>query len=87
MPSKAFYTPIESFALVEKCTMLGCFARNVFTCYSVTCRSASLSILLPSTTNGNFSGSFGAPWLMNSSFHVSKFWKLCVLLHWLPLHW
>jgi hypothetical protein len=76
MPSNAFSTFSESLALVLKCSMLGYLARKVFTCSSVTCLSASLSILLPRITKGNFYGSLGAPWLMNSSFQVSKFWKL-----------
>jgi hypothetical protein len=59
--SKAADTPSLFLALVCKCFILGCFAKNSVTASSSTYLSSVLSILLPTKIKGNFYGSFGEP--------------------------
>lgn len=66
MTSKAAATPSLFLALVCKCFILGCLAKNSFTASYSTSRSSTLSILFPTKMNGNLYGSFGAPWFKNS---------------------
>lgn len=66
MTSKAAETPSLFLALVFRCFILGCFAKNSTTAYYSTSCSSTLSILLPTKMNGNLYGSFGAPWFRNS---------------------
>ncbi len=51
-----------------------------------TSRSSVLSILLPTKINGNFYGSFGAPWFRNYWIHDSMLSKDLVILN-LPFCW
>lgn len=69
--SKAAETPSLFFALVYRCCIFGCFAKNSFTASSSTSLSSIRSILFPTKIKGNFSGYFGAPWFRNSWIHDS----------------
>lgn len=69
--SKAVSTPCLFLALEVKCLIFGCLAKKSWTADSSTSLSYYLSILFPIKMKGNFSGSFGAPWLRNSVIQVS----------------
>lgn len=79
MTSKAAATPSLFLALVWRCFIFGCLAKNSLTAYYYTSLYSLLSILFPTKMKGNFYGYLGAPWFRNYWIHdsiLSKDWKI-----------
>lgn len=79
MTSKAAATPSLFLALVWRCFIFGCLAKNSLTAYYYTSLYSLLSILFPTKMKGNFYGYLGAPWFRNYWIHdsiLSNDWKI-----------